>query len=115
MLPQILNSAFPIKLGETELMAKKATLKDFAALQQYEATLDKNDPSFSIKTMIFVIKTCVQKAYDDEEKKQITDDYIMELMPLSVIRENSTQKIFEELGFMLPKTDEKTATPLGNS
>ena len=106
MLPEIINIPFEIKLGETKILVKKATLKDFGLLQEYKKTIE-NDTNATIKGMIYAIKLCVAKAYP-EEKEKITEDYIADLIPLSVVGDNTAfQDIMIKLGFMSPtKTTE---------
>jgi len=110
MLPEIINIPFEITLGETKILAKKATLKDLALLQEYKKTIE-NDTNAVIKEMVYALKLCIEKAYDNvEEKAKITEDFIADLIPLSTISDSSMfQDIMVKLGFMSPT---KTVTPV---
>jgi len=105
MLPEIINTPITIKLGGVELKAKKATLKDLAAFQEYASRLEANkEPSIDIKEMIFILRTCIAKAYDGEEKEKITEDYIAELIPMTEI--DKITLVLQELGFINPKMEQ---------
>jgi hypothetical protein len=116
MLPQILNSAFPIKLGETELMVKMSSIEDAGAFSELLKKLQDNKvegANITLKLTIFAIRLCAQKAYEEPEKSQITDEYIKSLMPLYMVSE--CNNILQQLGFIQPKTDiTKVEMPLGN-
>jgi hypothetical protein len=100
MLQEIINTPFEIQLGENKVKVKRASLKDFAMLQEY-SRVAKDDPDVIIKQMAYAIRLCILKAIDNEEdKSKITDDYVMELIPLSEVR--NSQNILTQLGFMLP-------------
>ena len=115
-LPTIINATFSIKLGEVELNVKKASLKEITEYGKYAATL-QDDPQAGIKLIVSAIKMCALKAYDDpQDKAGLTDDYLMELMPLSTISEEESKKLLDKLGFTFPQVEiKKESQPLGNN
>jgi len=98
-LQEIINNPFEIQIGENKVMVKKASLKDFALLQEYARNL-KDDPDLAIKQMAYAIKLCILKALPETEKAEVSDDYVMELIPLSEVR--NSEEIMTKLGFMSP-------------
>jgi hypothetical protein len=110
-LPQIINTPFEITLGENKILVKKATLKDLALLEEYRNKLRADgETDTSTKEMVFSIRLCVAKAYEDSiDKEKITEDYISELIPLSLV--NDTEKFYDlmvQLGFMSPTKEMTT-------
>lgn len=99
-LQSIINTPFDIQLGENTVKVKKASLRDFAMLQEFSRK-SKEDPDVVIKQMAYAIQLCILKAIDNEEDRaKITDDYVMELIPLAEVK--NSQTILTQLGFMLP-------------
>ena len=105
LLQEIINTPFEIQIGENKVKVKKASLKDFVAMQEYTRSL-KDDPEASIKSMAYAIKLCILKAMDNEEEKsKITDDFVMELIPLSEAKDSGD--ILTKLGFISPTKEVK--------
>jgi hypothetical protein len=105
-LPQITNEPIEISIGDVKLMAKRATLKDFARLQEYVSKLQEaKDKSADLKAMIYALKLCVEKAYSEP----VSEDYLMELLPLSFAVKNTAEMrvVLEKLGFIIPQETEK--------
>ncbi len=98
-LPEIVNAPVTLKFGETEILAKRATLSDLTAYDAKQSEL-KNDTNSGIKLMLYALTLCIKKAYPDQE---ITENYISDLVPLSFLHTDEMENILTTLGFMTPK------------
>jgi hypothetical protein len=104
-LPEIINNPITLKIGDTEILAKKATLEDLGLFENYRLDLaKKKDNDLAYKTLIFALKLCISKAYPNEV---IEDNYIKKMIPLDFIRTLGARDVMIQLGFFEKPVEKK--------